>query len=300
MGITNLILSAVATLTEPALVDGQVSPLTVNADGRLRIASKPGLFPITTGALTTVASQLAVDVTDASNVVFHVKNTGSVTMAAGTFVFEGSVDSTNGIDGTWFGIQAVRSNANTIEVQAAALALVAGAGTLYAWEASVNATRWVRIRTTVAVTASAIATWSIVRGSYATEPIPAIQAHPVTGSGTFLVSPSTTVGYALVTAASTNAALIITGSKILTELTVANLTAAIIYVKLYNKATAPVPGTDIPLVTIPIPIGGFFEADFGSMGKRFALGLGIAVTGAAAATDTTAVAVGAQISATYI
>ena len=32
-----------------------------------------------------------------------------------------------------------------------------------------------RIRCTVAVTASAIATWTIQRGSYATEPIPAAQ-----------------------------------------------------------------------------------------------------------------------------
>lgn len=298
MGITNILLSAVAALTEPNLSDGQVSPLTVNADGRLRIAGKPALFPATTGVVSAVAATLIQDVTDCSNVVIHVKNTGTATMAAGTWVFEGSVDSTNGTDGTWFGIQAVRSNANTVETGAANLAIAAAAGALYSWEASVNAYRWIRVRCTVAVTASSIATWTILRGSYATEPIPAIQPNVV--SGTVSITPAAPSAYAVVSTASTNAAVIKATAGSLVELTIFNPTAAIIYAKLYNKATAPVPGTDVPLLTLPVPINGLTQNEFGQMGKRFTAGLGIALTSGPLATDVAVVAAGAQVSVSYI
>src|SRR5664279_4618886 len=101
MVTTQLLLGARATLVDPSLAESAITDLTVNADGRLRVATKPGLFPTASAPLTTAAQQLAVDVTDASNVMIHVKNTGTAIMAAGAFSFEASLDSTNGIDGTW-------------------------------------------------------------------------------------------------------------------------------------------------------------------------------------------------------
>lgn len=300
MAITNLLLAGKAVVGEPApLTDGQVAPLPLNTDGRLRVASKPGYFPPSVADLTTVGNTLVVDVTDASNINMHVKNVGTVTLAAGTFIFEGSIDSTDGTDGTWFGIQAVRTNSNTIEVQNPTLSLAAGAGNSYAWEASVNAIRWMRIRTSVAVTASAIARWTIIRGTYATEPIPAIQTHAVTGSGNFSVVPGSGSNYNLVTAASTNLALVKSTAGTLNEITVFNHTAATIYVKLYNKATAPV-STDVPIMVIPVAAGALYTWEFGQMGKRFLLGIGIGVTGGVANNDATAVAAGALINATYV
>lgn len=296
MAETLLLLSGRTTLLEPARTEGQVAELSLNPDGRLRVASKQGYFPTVSGVLTTAGTALPCDVTDASNVVLHVKNTGSAAMAAGAFVFEGSNDSTDGTDGSWFVLQAVRSDSNTIENGRAASSLAAGAGQAYAWELSINAVRWFRIRCSTTVTTNSQATWSIVRGSYATEPIPAVQAHGITG--TVAVTPPTGTEFSLVTAASTNATLVATGSIGLNEITISNLTAAIIYVKLYNKATAPTVGTDVPRVTIPVPIGGLVALEFGNLGKRFPLGLGLAVTAGAAATDTAAVAVGAQIHGT--
>jgi hypothetical protein len=69
------------------------------------------------------------------------------------------------------------------------------------------------------------------------------------------------------------------------------------YVKLYNKATAPTVGTDIPEMILPVPaavsgVPGVANPNIGFHGLRFALGLGIAITGAAVHTDTTAVAAG--------
>lgn len=302
MPVTNLLLAARALVgADPMYLNGDVGELTINQDGRLRVSSKPGFFDPTTGNLVTVGQQVAVDVTDASNVMVHVKNTGTAAMSAGVLTFEGSVDSTDGVNGTWFGLQAARSNANTVELASPALSLAVGAGYGNAWELSINAVRWFRVRLSTAVTTNSIATVTVIRGTYATEPVPVIQTHAVTGSGTFTTTPQTGGSqYSLTTAATTNAALIKSSAGCLYELSIANPTATAAYVKLYNKATAPVPGTDIPILTIAIPAGAEKILEFGALGKRFATGLGIAVTAAAAATDTGVTVAGIQIHGTYI
>lgn len=300
MSVTELLIAAQATAMEPTRVEGEPGPLTTNLDGRLRVASKPGYFPPSTADLTALNAALVVDVTDASNVIAHIKNVGSAAMAAGTFVFEGSIDSTDGTDGTWFVLQGCRSDSNIIETSRPTSSLAAGAGQLYAWEFSVNAVRWFRIRCSVAVTASSIARWTVVRGTYATEPIPAIQTHAVTQSGTFTTTPVAPTAYSLVGAASTNAAVIKSSAGSLYEISVFNPTAALVYVKLYSKSTAPVPGTDVPLVTIPVPVNQMVSFDPGALGKRFGSGIGIAITAGPLATDAVAVAAGVQVAASYI
>ena len=69
------------------------------------------------------------------------------------------------------------------------------------------------------------------------------------------------------------------------------------YIKLYNKATAPTVGTDVPEMTIPVPaavsgVPGVATIPIGFHGFRFALGLGIAITRNAVHTDTTAIGAG--------
>lgn len=301
MAETLLLLSGRTTLLEPTLTEGQVTELSLNPDGRLRVASKQGWFPSQTMALTTAAQTFPVDVTDASNVVLHMKNTGSAAMAAGAFVFEGSLDSTDGLDGTWFVVQAVRSDSNTIETGRATSSLAAGAGQLYAWELSVNAIRWFRVRCSTTLTASAIAMWTAIRGSYATEPIPAMQAHNVTFTNASIgVTPTGGTKYAYTSLASTNAVLITAGgSKNIQSITLFNPTAALIYFKMYDKSTAPTVGTDIPWFTIPVPVNGFVAYEFGPLGHRNASGFAFAMTAGPLATDTAAIAVGVQFGMTY-
>jgi hypothetical protein len=126
---------------------------------------------------------------------------------------------------------------------------------------------------------------------------------PVTVAGGAIsatASPFNATAYSLVTAASTNAAAVgaASSSRKLLELAISNPTATAAYVKIYAKATAPTVGTDIPVMTIPVPAGGFvsWSAPFG---KAMSAGIAIAVTGAAAATDTTAAVAGVQIHATF-
>lgn len=306
MADTDLILAAKTTVAEPVRADGEVGPLTTNQDGRLRVASKPGYFASISGGLTTSGNTLVADVTDASNVMVHIKNTGTAAMAAGAFVFEGSLDSTDGSDGSWFALQGVRSDSNTIENGRTASSLAAGAGQLYAWELSVNAVRWFRIRCTSNVTTNSVATWMIVRGTYATEPIPAVQPHPVTGSGTFTVAGSVTASsptgsaISVVTTASTNASIQKNSAGNLFEITASNPTATAAFLKLYNKASSPTVGTDVPILTIPIPANGQVSLSFGNLGKRFTNGIAMAVTALIAANDTGNSVAAVQISGTYV
>jgi TM2 domain-containing membrane protein YozV len=116
----------------------------------------------------------------------------------------------------------------------------------------------------------------------------------LTGAGT-PAAPATP--YILNSAAGTNLALILTGTSGLHAFYATNTGAAVAYVKLYNKAAAPVLASDVPamIMVVPAAVGGVpgvCTLPIGFQGFRFALGLGIAITGGAADTDATAVAAG--------
>jgi hypothetical protein len=116
----------------------------------------------------------------------------------------------------------------------------------------------------------------------------------VTTSGT-PTAPATP--YILNSLATTNIALILTGTSGLHAFYATNTGATPAFVKLYNKATAPVLASDVPAMIIPIAAAaagfpGVATLPIGHQGFRFALGLGIAITGAVGDTDTTAVAAG--------
>jgi len=112
-------------------------------------------------------------------------------------------------------------------------------------------------------------------------------------------TPIAGTAYGLISAATTNAQSVKATAGNLMEASLFNVTAATIYLKFYNKASAPTVGTDVPILTVPVAAGALWAAEYGRFGKRFSTGLAIAITGAAAATDTTAVAAGAQLSMTY-
>lgn len=271
--------------------DGDYALLKMDEEGRLKVATKPASIASVVGVANTVAATVVCDVRRASNVVFHIKNVGSVTLAAGTFVFEASIDSTNGTDGTWFAIQAVRSNANTIETSIALSGIAAGAGYAASWEASVNGYQWMRLRCTVAVTASASAQWTIQRGSYATEPIPAAQTSATQSvSGTVTANFATPLASNINSAASTNLTSVKATAGTVYGVAAFNAGAAAAYVKLYNKASAPALATDVPVLVIPVPAGTSVVFSLCALGHRFGTGIALAITGGVADTDTTAVA----------
>lgn len=167
-----------------AVADGDLNTFNMDEEGRLKVSSKPASYPDITGDITAIQATIgtpvaggtvAGDVSRSSNVMAFCTGTFSTVNVA----FEGSLEATG--DTNWFSIQAVRSNANTIETATGNLS----AQPTYGWEMSVNALRRVRVRCTART--SGTQSWRFVQGTYATEPIPAAQVsatQPVSGTVT--------------------------------------------------------------------------------------------------------------------
>ena len=278
--------------------DGDYTLLKIDEEGRLKVSAKPASYPDITGNITATQPVISTpvaggtvegDVSRASNIMAFCTGTFSTVNCT----FEGSLEATGASN--WFGIQAIRTNANTIETATGNLS----AQPVYGWELSVNALKRVRVRATART--SGTQSWRFVQGTYATEPIPGAQVsatQPV--SGTVTITNPTGTTYNVVTAASTNSAVVKATAGTLYEITISNPTATAAYVKLYNKATAPTVGTDVPVLTQAVAAGATVALNFGQVGKRFATGIGIACTAAAAASDTGVSVAGIQINATYI
>jgi hypothetical protein len=112
---------------------------------------------------------------------------------------------------------------------------------------------------------------------------------PVSTAHALIPAPSTY--RVLSAAATTNGANIKASAGTVKGIQGYNAKASAVYLKLYNKASAPTVGTDTPVKTIYLPASAAFAFDFGT-GVAFATGISIAMTGAGADADTTALASG--------
>lgn len=92
-------------------------------------------------------------------------------------------------------------------------------------------------------------------------------------------------------AATTNATLVANGPCDLYGIIVTNTAAAVKFLKIYNKASAPTVGTDVPVLTIALPATALQNIQFES-GFYLNIGLSYAITGADGDSDTTAVTAG--------
>lgn len=106
------------------------------------------------------------------------------------------------------------------------------------------------------------------------------------------VVPNTTGGgsdYHKVSAASNNAASVKGAAGQVYGVQGFNVAGYPVYVKLYDKATAPNPAADTPLRTVPMQSGVRCDDDI-FQGLTFALGIGIAIVKGIADNDNTSVA----------
>jgi hypothetical protein len=241
--------------------------------------------------LEPTAGATATDVLPQSSFSIQVVSTGT----AGTYIFEGSNDNVN------FVAVPVFNQSSIIPVPINTFITATASSIMYVGACKF---RYLRLRIVTAITGGSIQAFS----NYSELPL-ALTQQPI-GNGTAAnlvatVSSVTTSGtptapatpYILNSLATTNGALILTGTSGLHAFYASNIGATTAYVKLYNKATAPTVGTDVPAMVIPVPSNatdglGTATLPIGTNGFRFALGLGIAITGGAADSDTTAVAAG--------
>lgn len=241
--------------TSPVSANGDYHTFIFNELGRLKVAGSPAQYNAVTGSVALAAQTVFADVNQVSNVMAYCTGTFNTVNC----IFEGSLDSTNGTDGTWFTIQAVRSSSNTIETTTGNLS----AAPTYAWELSVNALSWFRVRCTART--SGTQNWILRLGSYATEPIPAAQVsatQPVSGTVTATVASTTIAASASVVGLS----WYYNGALSNTDVTVKaaagrvygydfyNPNTSGVYVQFFNALIASVtPGSTAPTFSLFIP-----------------------------------------------
>jgi hypothetical protein len=101
------------------------------------------------------------------------------------------------------------------------------------------------------------------------------------------------VPYSALSAAGINATNVRSGFGYLIGWSIANTTNVARYVRLYDKASAPVPASDVPFFRLVIPPSdGKSEMVFSSSPIWLARGLAYDITAASPDTDTTAVSAG--------
>jgi hypothetical protein len=106
-------------------------------------------------------------------------------------------------------------------------------------------------------------------------------------------------GYHFFSAATTNSTFVRGAEARMYTIVAVNTAAAVYYLKLYDKSSAPTCGTDVPVFTVPIS---FATAGIPTVvtipgdGLFFQQGVGFCLTAAAADADTGAAATGVTIS----
>jgi hypothetical protein len=271
--------------------DGDYTPLQTNGAGRLKVSAEPASQEAVTGSITANGQTVQMDTSRTSNITIFCKGTFSTV----NVVFEGSLD---GI--TWFGVQAIRTNANTIETSTGNLS----ATPAYAWELSVNGLSFFRVRATAFT--SGTQNWRFQSAPYATEPIPGAQvsaAQPITANaGTNLMGDvgiqvrANATGAAsihhIVSAATTNVAQIKGTAGRVFGYCLSNTTASWQYVKLHHVASATA-GAAVAM-TIGIPPNGKAECHI-AQGMGFATAISRSIVAGPADADTTATTLNAVV-----
>jgi hypothetical protein len=225
--------------------------------------------------------------------VAAVQVNGSAGISAGAIIFEGSNDNTNFIALPY--TEPVSATTATLSVSAITIA----ASTFRLFIVKLT-TRYFRVRISTGFTGGTVQ--AIAR--FMVEDDIVVGAVNVSGAAT--TSPTAPSIYTLNTAATTViAASIKTTAGTLHSLDIVNTSATAMFIKLYNKASAPAPATDVPILTFAIAaaaagVPAEKHLPWGALGLRFATGIAIGVTGALGDTDTTAIAAGLRVAASYV
>ena len=276
------------------VADGDFGYFSLDENQRLKVSTQPATYTDITGSITAVQATIGTPVAGGTVEGDVSRASNAMAFCSGTFstvncTFEGSLEASG--DTNWFTVQAIRSNANTIETTTGNLS----AQPTYAWEMSVNGLARVRVRCTART--SGTQNWRFKLGTYATEPIPGAQisgTQPVSGTVTVTstrITPNAADGHSThghyISAASTNDTLVLTGARAIGLIVATNTNAAARFLKVYNKATAPTSG-DTPIMTILLPPGQTVTIT-PSNSARVSLGLGFRLTTGIATADTGAV-----------
>lgn len=195
--------------------------------------------------------------------------------------------------GNWYPTQAQRTSVFNIETGATNLSITPP----YGWIVPVSGWRFFRVRATAHTSGSALWVLFAERGSNSMSPNAGLVNLNSLPAGTSLIGDvggqvrATTGGISTVSrltsaAATTNATSVKSSAGRVYKITGYNAAAAVRYLKIYNKASAPTVGTDVPVVTIALKATDSFNIDFSNIGQYFATGIAYALTTGSADSDT--------------
>ena len=211
---------------------------------------------------------------------------GTITAGAITFEYTNDVSSTTG-----YNIIFRPSNSSSTSPTTGAITVTTGFNTTYQM---VIPGRYVRCRVSTAFTGTGPGA-RIIAEMIKDAPGFDLGAQTVAIQGTAAVNLSTTTAptvHTLNSAATTNATSVKATAGRVWHIAWSNQNAAARFLKLYNKASAPTVGTDIPVMVIPMAASSFNLVDFDTFGSQFGTGIAYAITGAIADADVTAVTAG--------
>lgn len=213
---------------------------------------------------------------------------GGATITAGAITFECTNDASNTTGRTvpYRDAEVTGSSASV-----SALSVTSGFSKLY--QIALTG-RYVRARISTAFTGGATGVRVIAEMEKESPPWDLGQAS-VFVNGTPNVNLSTTTAptvHTLNSAATTNATSVKATAGRVYALVLSNQNAAARFFKLYNKASAPTVGTDIPVAVIPVAASSSVVLELGTFGIQFGTGIAYAITGAIGDADATAVTAG--------
>ena len=113
------------------------------------------------------------------------------------------------------------------------------------------------------------------------QPLPSFGAPTMGGYSPHLI-------YTVQSLASVNSTLVLARPGVISQISLSNHDATHSFIKFYNKATAPVVGTDIPLATMLIPTKDNFIITL-PFGLNFSNGIGFGLTKNPEVSDTASV-----------
>jgi hypothetical protein len=253
---------------------------------------------ITTQNLLTPTTGLATGATANSSVYIDTRGSSTVSIQVtgtytGVLTAQGTLDGTNWVALSGTGLLNINTGAYSATVASAATGM---------FQADVSGFAQFRLTANAAVTGTAVVTLRATSTAAmfaldnalptGTNSIGTVQLGNTANTTPILANPGTPTVFNLTAAATTNATSVKATAGTLYSIVLTNYSAAPKFFKLYNKASAPTVGTDIPLETFEVAANASRAIDFGPLGLRYSTGIAYAMTGAQADADTTALAAG--------
>lgn len=236
---------------------------TINANGQSVSAFVENYSTV---AMSMVAASLV-----GHTIVFEISNDAKLNPDTGEW---------DGTSGTWYSVLAQRTSAVTQESGGTSLA----ATPAYGWIVPVVGWRFLRVRATAHTSGSA--TWTLLSDDSPAALAPNNGTVNVTALASAASGGISTVARLPTAAASTNATSVKGSAGRVYFVDCVNASAAMRFLKLYNKATAPTVGTDTPFATFAIPAGQRLSVNWADIGLYLSAGIAYAFTTGAPDADT--------------